>query len=477
MLGLKWSAGRQRRTDAQSKPSASTSPSLTAGFLPVFTGDELLRVKARQQLLRQLQENCPLSSSRFEAWWVMPAQLLAENVQLLPARWSGPFSGSGGFLDQSLTSAVQAVRLARGMMLPRGAAPEEQAEQHAGWLCAVYWAALCHHLHWLSAVEGEEHSGGIWYPGMHVPQDAWRVKVRESGARGVLNPVFIAGRLLPDEGIIWLQRWPEIAEALLAFLEGDERSVICGIISDAVKQYGLHDISLYHRVLQEKPSLQRKDFSSLSNNNNVSKYSDSIADEQFSYDVTHPTSLPPDEVSALPDQIPLVSAFDCPDIQKDSTEDSTSESVVPLPADDFFAEPEQKISLIPHGPNNHEPSGELFWEWLRNAIHDGTLTINKHDSIAHVVARFVFVSSPDCFFKYIATVCNVTTDKALLQKGFEALNIHYSQNGKGLFHCHKYGSPEKRGRYTKMSGYLIASDIIFERGHCPPGSDFLSPGN
>lgn len=54
-------------------------------------------------------------------------------------------------------------------------------------------------------------------------------------------------------------------------------------------------------------------------------------------------------------------------------------------------------------------------------------------------------------------------DKDRLQKSFESLSIHHSRNGKGLFHYHQYDSPDKSGRFMKVSGYMIKADIIFKK--------------
>lgn len=67
------------------------------------------------------------------------------------------------------------------------------------------------------------------------------------------------------------------------------------------------------------------------------------------------------------------------------------------------------------------------------------------------------------FFKYLSLNTNASLDKAELQKSFEMLDIHYSRNGKGLWHYHKYDTPDKSGRYTKMSGYMLSADIIYRK--------------
>lgn len=49
-------------------------------------------------------------------------------------------------------------------------------------------------------------------------------------------------------------------------------------------------------------------------------------------------------------------------------------------------------------------AGELFLEWVRDSIENGTLSINEKDSLLHVLAQFVFLVSPACFYRYTTTV-------------------------------------------------------------------------
>ena len=93
-----------------------------------------------------LADNSPLSQSVTDAWLLKPAQAMLERVQDCPAAWKGAYSSPGGFGDLSLGVVVRAVRLVRGMMLPPGATPEEQSALALGWVCAVFWAGLFHHL-------------------------------------------------------------------------------------------------------------------------------------------------------------------------------------------------------------------------------------------------------------------------------------------------------------------------------------------
>lgn len=127
----------------------------------------------------------------------------------------------------------------RGMMLPPGATPEAQSEQGPGWVCAVYWAGLLHHLDWLTQMEGEVQGGRAWYPGLTLPQAAWRV--RPGTESRPMRGTYMALTLLPADGLVWLQRWPALSESLLTFLSGQRArsGILNGIISDALSSCGM----------------------------------------------------------------------------------------------------------------------------------------------------------------------------------------------------------------------------------------------
>ncbi|MGC0878633.1 DNA-binding domain-containing protein [Pantoea agglomerans] len=145
----------------------------------------------------------------------------------------------------------------------------------------------------------------------------------------------------------------------------------------------------------------------------------------------------------------------------------------------LLTEPEQipNAVLLSTTPEATEVAtdGERFMAWLRESTEGGTLTVNERDSSLHVLAGFVFLVSPDVFFKCISSQPENNFDKNRLQKSFEALGIHHSRNGKGLYHYHKYDSPDKSGRFTSLSRYMVRTDIIFKKGSCPADSIWLSP--
>lgn len=516
MLGLQWLMGRGNTGDGGKRKILSLAKEQrnTSGFRATQTATALLQTAERRQLIRVLQENCPLSQQIMEAWWLKPLEQLALRTQDIPAAWSGPFSAPGGFIDLSLTAASRSVRLARGMMLPPGATPEEQSEQAAGWTCAVYWAALFHHLDWLSGIEGETQSGKAWYPGLSIPAEIWRIRPRTGQLPARCTGMYLANRLLPDAGVLWLQRWPELSDSLLSYLCGQrvESGILNSIITDARASCGLTESFSTGPAI---PTLVSQEIEHQFNNNNINNNSPKLSDaEPNQSSINRSDSCDKNTIiSGLSryaekgiesviqvTSAELASAFDSKDDVVEQQENSASESHSPVSTGDLLSvldqmsgsqsglEPMQKgehaiaaqtpIVLAPTAETDcidESSPGTLFLAWLKQSVIDGSLTVNQSDSILHVLARFVFLVSPDCFYKYISSVNDAIQGKVLLQKSFEALNIHYSQNGKGLYHYHKYDTPDKTGRYTKTSGYMMVSDVIFKTGVYPSDSELLAP--
>lgn len=509
--GLKWLTGRGSGSANSPVPgSARKEDKPSPQYRPVIPGAELMATAGRQKQIRMLRENSPLSGQVISAWWITPLEQLAERVQDLPACWEGAYSEPGGFIDLSLEAAVRAVRLTRGMMLPPGATPEAQSEQAPGWVCAVYWAALFHHLDWLAGVEGDTENGRAWYPGLSAPIAPWRIRPRSGDAATGFNAMYIASNLLPASGVLWLQRWPALAQALFTYLSGAkaEASILHSIISDARTDCGL-DVSGTAAVpapsaplvsgpvpsesRPESPRLSVDESNPLSSKDNVSVTTVAIASTETHYDASQTASVP----AAEPVPSALISAFgsseeeagdksgEAPEKEDDQISTAALLSVLDSvtsgnPADSAGQQPTEEITGEPDlpvqsGEVKTAEHGELFLGWLKQSINNGTLSVNELGSTIHIMASFVFVISPDCFYRYISDADDSELNKNIIQRGFEELNIHYERNGKGLYHYHKYETPDRQGRFTKVSGYMIPSGIIFSERKCPESSTWLSP--
>ncbi|UDJ86304.1 TraI domain-containing protein [Erwinia amylovora] len=518
MRGLKWLTGRNVKAGAgrlavpeQYGRNAADS----AGFHPLKTGAVLLQTDERRRLIRVLTENSPLSMPVTEAWWLQPLEEMAARVQECPAAWNGPFSGPGGFTDLSLNVATRAVRLVRGMMLPPGATPEEQAEQGAGWACALYWAGLFHHFEWLTQMEGATKSGRPWYPGLNVPADQWRVRPKASPAGG-MSAMYMAIRLLPAEGLIWLQRWPAISDSLLGFLAGSRAgsALLNNIVSDARNSCGftggtvtdvpppagVSPVMTIPETGHISPKLYENEAVPLSSVSSALPVENHIVTTPQPYTQSAENKVHPQVVNSLASDTALLSALGSEESIPADDESDDRQQQVPggnlMSMLDLMAEGQpvpsaDEVPVLPESAPAGEESisevsrqesgkteitdGERFLQWLRQSVTDGTLSVNESDSVLHILARFIFVASPDIFYKYLSSAGDDIQDKNQLQKSFEALSVHHSRNGKGLYHYHKYDEPDKSGRFIKVSGYMIETNLIFRKGSCPPDSIWLSP--
>ena len=507
------------------------------GYWQVLDAHGLLDTPERKKLVRVLRENCPFSEKVLEAWWLEPLQKLAVRVQGVPAAWTGPYSHQGGFLDLSLNVAVRAVRLVRGMILPPGATPEEQAEQSSAWVCAVYWAALFHHLGWLSGIDGGVENGQPWYPGMSAPAGAWRIR-RATGECSSMNAIYMASRLLPETGVLWLQRWPALSEALFIYLSGakSESGILNSIVTDALSGCGVENnpkgaqaqtnntgILINGNILKNEdisPKISDIEKAPLSSQESIEPSSEIIGSIKNQYDSGqqgqpesavlvkgNDTATSPHYSNPVTEPLTLISAFENSEGPSVSDEQVREECVASgLSATELLGVLDQQMmggaladsTVAPQAAAVSEmtpevstaddknevsvtvtadSSGAGFFEWLKRSVEDGSVTVNENDSLLHVLAGYVFLNSPDCFYRYITTLPEGNHDKAQIQKSFENLNIHHLRNGKGLYHYHKYDAPDKTGRFTKMSGYMILPGIIFKQGNCPKDSIWLSPKN
>ncbi|HIE4392649.1 TraI domain-containing protein [Serratia sp. Je.1.23.a] len=227
--------------DIPAKPTGSTSGSRgPAGYYMPASAAQLLSTVSRKQCLQQLWENCALPKDLYEQFYLQPLKQLMTLIQVLPATPQGEYAREGGLVDVTLKTTTYAVRLAKGHMLPPGAAPEEQSAQNVQWNVVVFYAALWHYLPQLSQLQGEFQSGRAWLPGLTVPSEPYRFRFRTSPSATTLatsQSSMIAVRLLPAEVIDWLSTLPAATHSLMTIASRQPSGlpVIDDIIQEAAK--------------------------------------------------------------------------------------------------------------------------------------------------------------------------------------------------------------------------------------------------
>lgn len=512
---LKWFFGKfSSANEITSTDAHSHQTSAVKGFFKPLSADELLFHGERKRALQQLWEGSPFSKTVFDAFWLSPVRELAIRVQQLPAAQSGPYARECGFLDEALDTAVCAVRLSRGWMLPPGAAPEEQATQSSAWTTAIFYAALLHDMAALNAMEASYENGSHWYAGLKAPTEAWRLKFGGHVAGKTLSSSsMLAYRLLPDEGLSWISRWPRILDTLTNYLSGnaEKGDILHAAVTEARLKLGLSS-TVANTVMRSEAVIQPNDGTPLQaelinvNNESAIRQNDVQAVTEHTPPLASsiPFAIIPDSYNPPPsdnEEVPLLalaSAIEqnAPEADEKFIEARDASPAAILNLLDQFTGQENlpdliKLNSIPErneeknepelitthvvDENQVETSGEEFWNWLVPAISKEELSVNNADSLIHRMSQYIFVQTPDCFFRFITEKNRGAGDKDEIQKSFESLNLHFSRNGKGIYIYRKYESENREGRYSKISGYMLPVSLIFTNGAMPPDSPWLSP--
>ncbi|PNU40380.1 TraI domain-containing protein [Serratia marcescens] len=227
--------------DMSAKPAVITSGSRgPAGYYMPASAEQLLSTASRKQCLQQLWENCALPKDLYEQFYLQPLKQLMALMQVLPATLLGEYAREGGLVDVTLQTTTYAVRLAKGHMLPPGAAPEEQSAQNVQWNVVVFYAALWRYLPLLSQLRGEYQSGRAWLPGLTVPSEPYRFRFSAIPPTPTLTTsqsTMISARLLPAEVIDWLSTLPAATHSLMtiASRQSGALPVIDEIVQEAAK--------------------------------------------------------------------------------------------------------------------------------------------------------------------------------------------------------------------------------------------------
>jgi integrating conjugative element relaxase (TIGR03760 family) len=195
-------------------------------------------------------------------------------VQQLPASEAHHHSGAGGLLAHGLEVLRNALKIRRGALLPRGAAPEEAARQQDLWTYAICSACLLHDVAKpvvdlrILLTDATGRSAGVWDPwsGPMPTDHRYRVtfvRDRQYHLHERLAPLF-ARLIVPQLGLSWLgserevlRQWtatltshPEEAGAIGEIVhQADGRSVAMDLGGEQTRMPGAKVKPLHERLI------------------------------------------------------------------------------------------------------------------------------------------------------------------------------------------------------------------------------------
>ncbi|EBS2695089.1 hypothetical protein ZQ65_11025 [Salmonella enterica subsp. enterica serovar Newport] len=455
------------------------------GYLRPLTVEEILDTEIRQKLLKQIRENSLLTKEATEKYYMQPLRYCVSLMQGLPGTDREHHAVVGGLVDLTLKTVVCALRLSRGYMLPQGASAEEQSAQAVTWNAVIFYAALCHSLPVFGHLEGELADGSLWYPGLTVPSQPYRLRFcpdREEKAQAIAT--LLGMRLLPDEVVVWLSRTPAALDTLLNQIQGDNRPgcVVSQIISEAVGYAGgVPRTQSLQPVTQTPPAPATLVVPAAGGARVANPVIAGTADTA----VTLGSALSEPPAAVVTATPPVSPGGGEPDDQGDPAvsdvmalmgfstsqepeaaavnmmeSDGVTETCGEPQTDDLVVAEEPVLSLTEHvvqseGTADDENYGKRFLSWLLEQIDTGALTINNRDSSLHVVSGLLFVPTPGIFKDFLRENKMQPRLRKKIQDDFESQGIHFAVKGKGVYSFQKYPEEGRTGEAEDLFGYLI----------------------
>ncbi|EEH0272069.1 hypothetical protein GRJ90_000178 [Salmonella enterica] len=459
------------------------------GYLRPQTVDVLLGTEIRQKMLKQIRENSLLTKEATEKYYMQPLRHCVSLMQGLPGTEREHHAVVGGLVDLTLKTVVCALRLSRGYMLPQGASAEEQSAQAVTWNAVIFYAALCHSLPVFGHLEGELADGSLWYPGLTVPSQPYRLRFcpdRDEKAQAIAT--LLGMRLLPDEVVVWLGRTPAALDTLLNQIQGDNRpgSVVSQIISEAVGYAGgVPRTQSLQPVPQTPPAPATPVVPAAGGAPVANPVIAGAADTA----VTLGSALSEPPAAVVTATPPVSPGGGEPDDQGEpavsdvmalmgfsTSERQEAEAASILQPEDLAVVKTGKSA--DHSVDKTEAQkncGEQFWEWLSDGIRTGGISVNNPDSLVHITGGMVFIPTPEIFFTFLKNSSCISPDVSRddIQREFEKLGRNFCRKDNSLFQCLKYEEEYRQGRHKRWSGYLIMARKIYINGDVPGDSMYL----
>ncbi|EIW8457811.1 TraI domain-containing protein [Salmonella enterica subsp. enterica serovar Reading] len=125
--------------------------------------------------------------------------------------------------------------------------------------------------------------------------------------------------------------------------------------------------------------------------------------------------------------------------------------------------------------------GNLFWTWLRDGLLEGDIPVNTAGASVHLTCGFIFISVPAVFFLFLnshsyscgSSGLKESARKEQVQTAFERMRKHRTSDSRRFWQCCLYEEPGCRGKYKKLTGYLIKMSEVYAAGNYPCDSLFL----
>jgi integrating conjugative element relaxase (TIGR03760 family) len=209
-----------------SQGDVAVKDALAVGDPAALLGDHL-------KIIDSIRKLVGVPQAHWEALYATAFDDFATFVQRLPASESHHHARPGGLLIHGLEVVRESLKLRRGRLIPSGASAEKLMDCQDLWTYATAMAALLHDLgkpvtdQRISLYDTQGRELGRWNPitGPFPKEAAWYkvefVRDRSYPFHERIPPL-LAHFILPPQGLQWIASDPEVFQAWLATISGDD---------------------------------------------------------------------------------------------------------------------------------------------------------------------------------------------------------------------------------------------------------------
>lgn len=376
-----------------------------------------------------------------ESVWASTHEQLLHNftqrVQLLPA---SEHAHPGGLLRHSLETVNHAMKIRRGYMLPTGATSEHISEQQEIWNFAVFSTALLHNIGINSPateITWRKHKGNAQHWPLvsgDMPIDAlYRLKKHQQQAiqTHLSTPLLIAGQLVPQTALQWLNHYPDVFNLWCFALTGQYDKA--GVLSEIIGKTS--------HTTQAKPQPQKRE------PNGVNQASSHTPPSPHSESITPQNKIQLTVVPPGMEQLHIQFRDSETNEQRNQSESEGASQPIIQPS---------AIQPNTYGQTQKE-SAQQFVQWLRQQIIGNKIGFNEPSSQLHTVKEGLFLATPLVFTRYLKKRGDPKFKKLeVLQIAFLSLGLHKTRGYKqhNWTYCYQ-GSKENK----ILEGILIPDPL------------------
>ena len=220
--------------------SSGDAPLIPSGLseIPVYLAPELIDRLGLRSVVQSIESRTGLTKANFAKDCLPVIHAVVELVQLFPASESHHHASPGGLAVHALECANHALAMRQGMIMPRGAAPEDISMHQHRWTFAVLLGAMLHDIGKPMAdlrVIGFKGSKPLeWSPLMgslvQCQMSGYRVSFREERVSGAHErlAVTLMQTLVPQPVMQWLGEDSKCIETLVQYLSGEAKKEVSG---------------------------------------------------------------------------------------------------------------------------------------------------------------------------------------------------------------------------------------------------------